>query len=187
MQRADSRIPDRWMTHPSWWLVRGVEWPGGDMAEGAVAYAPDLARRFRTAGAPDGMSRGLDTVLLLGAKFAAVKHVKVVFFAELTRWLKVEHGVTWEDLAVDWVAVLDELDARLPVALYLTISQRAHAFICDAAIRLTFHYPGGRTELASEGERERVRQAVYRMLAADWPGYIREQVARGVLPASASG
>lgn len=185
-RQAVPESPDRWMTHPAWWLVRGLEWPGGPMAEGAIAYAPEMARHFRNADAPAEMSRELDTILLLGAKFAAVKRVQVVFFAEITRWLAVEHGVTWEDLDVNWERALDELDDRLGLALYLTISQRAHVFICNAAIHLTLYSLDGRVEEASKDEHERVRQSVDQMLAADWPGYIRERIARGALPADSN-
>lgn len=185
-QAAMPEAPDRWMTHPSLWLVHGVEWPGGGLAEGAVAYVPEMFRRFRPADAPEGVSRGLNTVLLLAEKFAGVKRVRVVFFAEITRWLAVEHDATWERLKVNWSAVLDEMDARAAAAMYLTISQRAHLFICDAAISLHIVHSGGRTELATAEEHELVRESVHERLAADWPAYIRERIARGILPSAAS-
>jgi hypothetical protein len=98
----------------------------------------------------------------------------VIFFSDLTRMFA-SGGRSWADLGVDWEAALADLQSGPFPAFYLTISQRAHMYVCDAATRLVMCGPGGREE-ATESERELVRQALGGQLAADWPGYVRSLI-----------
>jgi hypothetical protein len=172
------------MTHPSWWLVRGLEWPedarDGDMAECVIACAPDLARRMHPTHMAAGLSPGLETILAAGEEFAAEHPARVVFFSDLTRRLNVQTGKSWANVGVDWESALAELFDRTS-AMYMTLSYLAYVFICDASLQMTLHYPG-RVEVATEADRERVRESVLVRLAADWPPYIRGQIDSGHLP-----
>jgi hypothetical protein len=81
-------------------------------------------------------------------------------------------GTSWAQLGIDWESALLELrDGRFP-ALFLTISERAHVFICNPATHLVFAGPDG-VEEATGAERDLVRQALTSKLAADWPPYMR--------------
>ena len=87
-------------------------------------------------------------------------------------------GTSWAQLGIDWEGALQELqDGPFP-ALLLTISQRAHIFICNAATRLLLYGPDGEQE-ATDAERELVRQAIASQLTADWPPYMQQLIDTG--------
>lgn len=117
------------LLHPSYWLVYGMPWAGGDgMAEAAIEIAPGMIAR-------ESLSR--DAFQILGcADLYARKHGwRVVFFSDLTRMFTAA-GTSWAQLGIDWEGALQELqDGPFP-AIFLTISQRAHVFICNPAQRL---------------------------------------------------
>ena len=167
---GDTRATDE-LLHPAYWLVYGLPWEGdGGMAEAAIAIAPGMIDR-------DSLSR--DAFQILGcADLYATKHrSRVVFFSDLTRMFTTA-GTSWAQLGIDWESALQELqDGPFP-ALLLTISQRAHIFICNPATRLVFAGPDGEQESA-DAERELVRQAIASQLTADWPPYLQQLIDTG--------
>src|SRR6266545_1688790 len=81
-------------------------------------------------------------------------------------------------LGIDWESALQELqDGPFP-ALLLTISERAHIFICNPATRLLLAGPDGEQE-AADAERQLVRQAIASKLTADWPPYRQKMIDTG--------
>jgi hypothetical protein len=60
--------------------------------------------------------------------------------------------------------------------MYLTISERVYAMICNPGSRILVITPTG-TEDAT-AERELVRQALTRQLATDWPPYMQSVLDR---------
>jgi hypothetical protein len=92
------------------------------------------------------------------------------------------------DLCVDFGIAIDltkrlalqELQQAPIPALFLTISERAHLFICDPAVRSFLTGPDGE-EKPAESEREAVRQALATSLTADWPPYIQDMIDTGRL------
>ena len=61
--------------------------------------------------------------------------IRWLFVAAVTRWLHVEHGVSWTDLDVDFFEALAELDTHAP-ALLIEASPIARAVVATAAITL---------------------------------------------------
>src|SRR6266567_5170287 len=156
---------------PEYWLIFGLEWTGdADMAEAAYAVAPGVIPRHM-------LGEDARQVLECADLFVGKRGGRAIFFSDLTRMFA-SAGRSWPDLGVDWEAALADLQSGPFPALYLTISQRAHVYICDAAIRLVIYGPGGREE-ATDAERDLVRQALARQLAADWPGYVRSLIDAG--------
>ena len=156
---------------PGYWLVFGLEWAGdGDMAEAAYAVAPAVIPRHLVG---DDARQVLDCADLYVRKRGG----RVVFFSDLTRMFA-GAGRSWADLGVDWEAALAELQAGPVPAMYLTVSQRAHTHICSAATQLIIYGPGGGEEGTDE-ERDLVRRALARQLAADWPTYVRSMISTG--------
>jgi hypothetical protein len=164
-QRDDARANDE-LLHPAYWLVHGLPWPDdSDMAEAALAVAPSMIPR-------ETLSR--DAVQILGcADLYARKHgSRVIFFSDLTRMFTTA-GTSWAQLDVDWESALQELEDRPFPKLFLTISERAHLFICGPTADLLIVGPEGAQE-AAETERGLVRQAIASMLTADWPPYMQQ-------------
>jgi len=169
-RRDDTRAADE-LLHPAYWLVHGLPWHGdGGIAEAAVATAPGMIPRVT-------LSR--DAVQILGcADLYARKHgSRVVFFSDLTRMFTTA-GTSWAQLGVDWGGALREIEDGPFPRLFLTISERAHLFICDAATDTVLAGPGGVYETA-EAERRLVRQAITGTLAADWPPYMQQIIEAG--------
>jgi hypothetical protein len=169
-RREDTRAADDLM-HPAYWLVHGLPWHGdGGMAEAAMAIAPEMIPR-------QTLSR--DAVQILGcADLYARKHgTQVVFFSDLTRMFTAA-GTSWAQLGVDWESALREIGDGPFARLFLTISERAHLFICDPATDTVLTAPGGVQE-AAEAERRLVRQAITGKLAADWPPYMQQIINAG--------
>ena len=168
-QLADTRATDE-LLHPSYWLVHGLPWQGdGNIVEAAIAIAPGMIDR-------ETLSRDAFQILGCADLYVAKRGQSVVFFSDLTRMFTTA-GTSWVQLSIDWESALQELqDGPFP-GLLLTISQRAHIFICDAATRLIFAGPDS-TE-AADAERELVRQAIARTLTADWPPYLQQLIDTG--------
>jgi hypothetical protein len=169
-QPDDARAADE-LLHPSSWLVHGLPWQGdGGMAEAAAAIAPAMIPR-------ETLSR--DAFQILGcADLYARKHgSRVVFFSDLTRMFTAA-GTSWAQLGIDWETALQEFqDGPFP-ALLLTISERAHVFICNPATRLLLAGPDGAEE-ATHAERQLVRHAIASRLIADWPPYLQQMIDTG--------
>jgi hypothetical protein len=152
------------LLHPAYWLVMGLEWQGdGAMAEAAVAVAPGIIPR-------DSVGHDLGQVLGCANLYAQRRGRRVIFFSDLTRMFA-DVGTSWSQLGVDWQKALQDLQhSRFP-AMYLTISRRAHALICNPASRPLMTTPTGSEDTTEE--RELVRQAITRQLANDWAPYMQ--------------
>ena len=99
--------------------------------------------------------------------------LRVVFFSDLTRVFTTA-GTSWAELGVDLEAALAAFCDGPHPAMHLTISYRAYLHICDSAAHMIIYGSCGAVEEASAGsERELVRQAITRQLAAGWPPYLR--------------
>jgi hypothetical protein len=159
------------LAEPGYWLVAGLEWPGcSGIAEAAFAVAPEMIPRDHL---------GHDAYQVLGCSdLYADKHgTRVVFFSDLTRMFATT-GQSWVALGVDWQAALRELKEGPYPAMFLTINERAHLLICDAA--------AGHAQADQDSgldrvgyEREAVGQAVTDKLTADWRGYVNGLVKSG--------
>jgi hypothetical protein len=168
-RRDDTSAADE-LLHPAYWLVHGLPCNGdGSLAEAALAIAPAMIPR-------ETLSR--DAVQILGcADLYARKHgSRVIFFSDLTRMFTAA-GTSWAQLGVDWESALQELEDG-PPQLFLTISGRAHLFICNPATDLLIAGPDGAQE-AAEAERQLVRQAITAKLDADWPLYMQQIINAG--------
>jgi hypothetical protein len=173
--QSDSRSDDTRVAgellRPSYWLVHGLPWQGdGSRAEAALAIAPGMIDR-------DSLSRDAFQILGCADLYASKRGSRVVFFSDLTRMFTTA-GTSWAQLGIDWDGALQELqDGPFP-AMFLTISQRAHIFICNPATRLLLYGPDGEEE-ATDVERELVRQVIARQLTADWPPYLQQLIDTG--------
>jgi hypothetical protein len=159
------------LLHPSYWLVYGLPWQGdGDLAEAAAAIAPGMIVR-------DWLSRDASQILGCADLYARKHGSRVIFFSDLTRMFSAA-GTSWAQLGIDWETALQELqDGPFP-ALLLTISERAHIFICSPATRLLLAGPDGEEE-ATDAERQLVRQAIASKLTTDWPPYMQQLIDTG--------
>jgi len=169
-QPGDTRADDE-LLHPSYWLVHGLRWQGDrDVAEAAVAIAPGMIAR-------ESLSRDASQILGCADLYARKHRSRIIFFSDLTRMLTIA-GTSWAELGVDWETALQELqDGPFP-ALLLTISERAHVFICNPATWLRLAWPDGEEE-ATGAERQLVRQAIASRLTADWPPYMQQMIDTG--------
>ncbi|MEU1627099.1 hypothetical protein ABZ746_17615 [Streptomyces sp. NPDC020096] len=130
------------------------------------------------------VSQGAGTALDLAAALAGDVNEgpgKAVFFSDVTLWLD-KQGQTWAELGVDYDVVIDEL-LRAPVPqLFLTLTQKAHAILCDASREgLRLHYPNGDIEHASPQLRRDVHDGIAQSLVRDWPPYIQGLIDDGAL------
>lgn len=165
---------------PAYWLVAGMEWPGGQgPAEAAWALAPDMIPRDMIP--RDMVSSDAHQVLGCVDQYAASKADRVVFFSDMTRMFTMA-GTSWASLGVDWEAALDELlDGPYATAL-LAVSERAHLLICDPSIELHLHHPGRKSDPDwARRDRELVRRSITEALIASWPSYIDDFIQRGKL------
>lgn len=162
------------ITHPPYWLIQGMAWPQGQhpMAEAAYAIAPSLLPRT-------ALTHHASTILDLADHYQRDTGTRVVFFSDLTRWLT-HHNRSWDTYHVDWEQGIGELANGPYPGLYLTISQRAHAILCDSSRDgLTLHYPDGTNEKVSDTERDAVHHALAEALDSDWPAYAQSLIASG--------
>jgi hypothetical protein len=159
---------------PAYWLVAGLEWPGGTgLSEAAWAISPDLIPR-------EALSNDAYQVLGCAHLYAGKHSARVVFFSDLTRMFATA-GASWASLGVDWRAGLHELQNGPYPAMFLTITERAHLLICDPASWST-----GCAQEPARSERELVRQAVADKLTADWSGYMGRVIESGPLTTTVS-
>ena len=172
-----------WMTNPSWFLVAGLPWPqdqlDADVAEVAFAIAPDVTEAVRPAG-PDGepVPLGRDLALLLDAasRCAAPLGKRVLFVADITRWLG-DIGLTWEDIGVRFDTALSEFTHGVGIGLYVELSERAHAILCSPTRTMIEFYPSGRTVESGDEDRDLLRAQLEELLDSDWPGYVTQLLA----------
>ncbi|HET7015062.1 MAG TPA: hypothetical protein VFI65_14190 [Streptosporangiaceae bacterium] len=159
---------------PAYWLVAGLEWPGGNgPSEAAWAIAPDLVPR-------DALSNDAYQVLGSAHLYAGKHSARVVFFSDLTRMFATA-GTSWASLGVDWQAALAELQNGPYPAMFLTVTERARLLICDPT-----SWSIGWAQEPARPERELVRQAVCDKLTADWSSYMGRIIESGRLTAPAS-
>lgn len=175
---AQSSAPASVEPLPDTWLVFGLEWPEdeslGPMREGAYAVAVSTVPPGW--GPPD-----VEVVYRLAREFSRRHSRRVVFFSDLTRELD-RVGSKWEDVGVeDWVVTQRTMLTMEVAHLYVTVSWRAHAYLCDATREgITWHYRDGTTE-HDPTEKDRVRAAFEVQLDKDWPAYLAGQYARGMM------
>jgi hypothetical protein len=171
-QPDHARGPDA-LLQPACWLVFGLPWPGDHaMAEAAMAISPGVTPR-------DSLSWDATQILDCANLYARKRAQRAVCFSDLTRMFTAA-GTSWAELGVDWETALQELqDAPLP-AMFLTISARAHLYICSPAARLLTVGPNAE-EGSADTERELVRRTLTDSLASDWPPYIQHMIDTGRL------
>ncbi|QDO42889.1 hypothetical protein FNV62_36385 [Streptomyces sp. RLB3-17] len=165
---------------PAGWLVLGLPWPAetrDGWGECAVAIAPPMIPRSLVS---QGAGIALDSATGL-ARDPNHGPGKAVFFSDVTLWLD-KQGKTWSDLGIDYEAVIDELlNAQVP-QLYLTLTKKAHAILCDASREgLRLHYPNGDVEHVTPQVRRDVHDGIAQSLTRDWPPYIQGLIDSGAL------
>ena len=173
---------EEWITHPSWFLIAGLSWPEDDaeaeVAEAAFAIAPDVTEAVLPAD-PDGepVPLGRDFALMLdaGSRCAAAVGKRVLFVADITRWLD-DIGLGWERIGVSFEIALNEL-RKQGIGVYLAISQRAHAVLCSPTRTLTLFHTSGRVTESGAEDRDLLRQNLEAVLNSGWPGYVVEVLA----------
>jgi hypothetical protein len=169
--RTDDTSAAGELLHPAYWLVHGLPWPGdSDLAEAALAIAPAMIPR-------ETLSHHAVQILGCADLYARKHGSRVIFFSDLTRMFTTA-GTSWAQLGVDWESALQELENGPFPKLFLTISERAHLFICNPATDLLIVGPEGAQEAAETG-RGLVRQAIASRLAADWPPYMQRIIDAG--------
>lgn len=154
--------------HPDYWLAYMSD--GDHVRPGEVtAVAPEILDRPRF---------GTDAQRLLAVadsyRMAHPDH-RVVFAAGVTRWLKLEHGKTWDDVGVYFYDALEDLDDHSP-ALLMTCSDMIRAVVANAAVHLTIFIPG-QSEPITDIPTEEVRALLLDVLERDWPPYITRRLA----------
>lgn len=166
----------RALTHPRMWLMCGMEWPEdeslGPLREAAFAVAPTIVPA-------ELVPEDVGVVYRLAWQHSVGHSARLVFFSDLTRDLARE-GLKWWDVGVEsWVETQETMRAMTVPGLIMTISYRAHAYLCDASWNgITWHYTDGTTE-HDPTEKDRVRAAFEKQLDQDWPPYIEELYAKG--------
>lgn len=165
---------------PPSWLVFGLPWAQdgrSGMSECAVAIAPALVPRSL-------LGRGARITLDFAHALACELNNgpgKTVFLSDVTHFVAGQ-GKTWADIGIDYEEVMDELTAAPVPQLFLTLSQKAHAILCDASIEGTrLYYPDGSTEHVTTKVRRDVHDAMTVTLERDWPRYMRGLMDSGVI------
>lgn len=137
---------------PPYWLVTGLEWPGGQSpAEAAMVVAPDTIPR-------DAVSADACRLLGCADRYAGSHALRVVFISDLTQMLAA--GTSWDGPGVDWLAARREFADGPHLTMYLTITERVHLLISDPSMSGPIDY-----------ERELIRQVLASKLTEDWPAY----------------
>ncbi|CAA0099869.1 MULTISPECIES: hypothetical protein [Mycolicibacterium] len=151
---------------PSFWLVAGLAWSGDALsgAPSAIAIAPD-ALQVQLLRTPTRQ------VLDLARYFASHSQYRVVFLAELTRWLD-HFGRTWSSDGIDFDQALYDITEVLP-GLYLGLDHRSYCIVCDASRQgMVIHYPESREQL-TEADRNTTRLGLTQTITESWPAYIQ--------------
>ncbi|MFF1446179.1 hypothetical protein [Streptomyces sp. NPDC058295] len=163
---------------PAGWLVLGLPWPTearDGWGECAAVIAPSMIPRSL-------VSRGAGTALDLAAALAGDANEgpgKAVFFSDITLWLDAQ-GRTWADFNIDYDQVVDELLGTPVPQLFLTLSHKAHAILCDASRQgLRLYYPDGDVEHVSPQVRRDVHDGISQTLERDWPPYVQRLIDSG--------
>jgi len=151
---------------------------GAEMAEAALAIAPAVTQTVRPAGT-DGqpIPLGPDLALMLdaGSRCAAALGKRVLFVSDITRWLA-DTSRTWEEIGADFATAQNELEEQSP-ALLVTVSRTAYGILCSTIGNLTINLDSyGKAEIMTD-ECEMLRTAFEAQLDADWPIYIRKELA----------
>lgn len=168
------------LARPQCWLMIALPWPDhvgpGGLAEACYVLSPSTIPR-RTL---DAMSDQGGLVLgWVGQYCDQHPHQRLVWFADVTRWLEWERGFTWADVGVDWEQALAELEQLRVLSMYLQISLRAYQHLINTAKVFELHYLDGSSEILTDEERELVRSQLTDKLDVVWPQYIRDMIARG--------
>jgi hypothetical protein len=156
------------LLHPPYWFVHALPWPGGHLAEGAIAYAPIMIPR-------EGLTRDAQQILACADLIAERRHARIVLFSDITRILA-RASTSWQQLGVDWEHGLHELDNGHFPALYLTISERAYAFVSSPTDRLFMPSADRGLNAAGADERNLVRESLAQRLGADWPLFMKSVI-----------
>ena len=168
---------------PAGWLVLGLPWPentNDGRGESAVAIAPPMLPRTLVS---EGAAVALDLADGL-ARDAADGPGKAVFFSDVTLWLD-RQGKDWPALGIGYEAVVNELIVDRVPQLYLTLTQTAHAILCDASRDgQRLYYSGGDVERVTPQIRRDVHDGIVTSLERDWPPYIQGLIDRGALRVS---
>ena len=152
------------LEHPTYWLAYLAETVDPGPPE-ITATAPCILDRPR-------FTRDARVLLAAADAFhTAHPHHRVVFAAEVTRWLHVDRGISWNDLEIDFFDALADLELHA-AALLIEVSPIARAVVANAAMHLQVFAPGGRVE-DGDVHTEPVREAIRQVLERDWPPYIR--------------
>jgi hypothetical protein len=171
---------DEKLARPPYWLVIGLEWPDSaeGLAEAAYAVAPGVVRDVRPLrdGAAVPLSKQADGVLYMADCYVE-RHplTYVVSLAELTVWLS-DLGTTWEQVGVNFWDVYAEL-TEYPIGLFVTVTEEAHAMLCNTARVQRFSYSDGPTRTVTAEMRAEMKAQLGLRLEADWPPYINERIA----------
>lgn len=175
---------ERFLAHPRYWLMYALPWPAADpnvgMAEAAHVIAPPTVPGRTLDGLPQ------DVADLLGfVDVYAHEHPgrRVVWFTDVTRWLEWEKNSNWSALGVDWQYALAQLPKLPLLGLYMTISRRGYHHLVNTAKHFRLTYTDGNSEVLTDEERQAVHAAFERQLDTDWPNYVGDMVARGLLTA----
>ncbi|MFJ8083215.1 hypothetical protein ACIQ6Y_21735 [Streptomyces sp. NPDC096205] len=168
------------LLEPDGWLVLGLPWPEharDGWAECALALAPQTIPRGLV---EEGTGIALDLAGGL-ARDPGQGPGRAVFFSDVTVWLD-RQGQDWGMLGVDHEAVIDELTHAPVPQLYLTLSQKAHAVLCDASREgLRLHYANGDVERVSPQVRADVHAAITSTLERDWRPYVQGLIDGGAI------
>ena len=148
--------------HPDYWLA---------YLSAATGVESEI-----TATAPPSLDRsrfGRDArVVLAGADAyqSTRPWQRVVFAAEVTRWLAGEKGVGWEELDVDFDEALADID-RAP-SLLIEASPIALAVVANTADHRTIFVTRDEIDDVA-AHTEGCRRAILETLERDWPSYAR--------------
>jgi hypothetical protein len=148
---------------PSFWLVAGLPWPDGaaTVAECAVAVAPD---GFKV----ELLSTSTRQVFDLARHFATHGRYRVVFLAELTRWLD-RYGQRWESRGIDFDRACHEITTVLP-----GVDQRSYFSACDSSREgIIIHFPNGSQQQLTEADRHVLRKQLTQTISQGWPTYVQ--------------
>jgi hypothetical protein len=188
--RKDQRAPDAIrggrtpvnndrLLSPTGWLVLGLPWPDetrDGWGECAVAIAPPMIPRTLVS-----KNAGVALDLATGLARAPEGPGRVVFFSDLTLFLD-RQGKDWASLGIDYEAVIDELVTAPVPQLYLSLTQKAHAILCDASRQgMRLVSPNGEVEVITPQLRRDVRDAIVQSLSRDWPPYIQGLIDQGAI------
>ena len=155
--------------HPKYWLAYLSD-ETEDGANEITTTSPEILDRPR-------FSRNAQRLLAtVDAYHDTHPRHRVVFAAAVTRWLKVDRDLTWDDLRIDFYDALLDLDKNTP-QLMIEASPIARAVVANAAIDLEI-WIVGEPDPITDIPTEPVRAAILEALERDWPAYIADVLVR---------